>query len=264
MEALLPHKRSEVHLSGQYVFFGNDGPEGDSDSEDSDYDEDDEELDSDEFGEYDPETGLLGGEITGLTDGDEDSDEDDMEEDDSRFEELNEESPKKANAAKALAKAEKVEAAKAVKAAQKSEEAAADVSMDAGDVSTLSADTSKLSKVGHRHRASQVAQGTHASLCVLLQNQKKKLKKLEKQGEAKAPEAAAAAPAAEAKKAAPAPAAEKPAATEAKKPSKKQTLPSGLVIEDAKVGKGPAAKTGQVLSMRYIGKLANGKVFDQK
>lgn len=41
-------------------------------------------------------------------------------------------------------------------------------------------------------------------------------------------------------------------------------MPSGLVIEDAKVGKGPAAKKGQMLSMRYIGKLANGKVFDSK
>lgn len=44
-------------------------------------------------------------------------------------------------------------------------------------------------------------------------------------------------------------------------PSQK-TLPSGLVIEDVKVGDGPAAKPGKRLGMRYIGKLTNGKQFD--
>lgn len=41
-----------------------------------------------------------------------------------------------------------------------------------------------------------------------------------------------------------------------------QTLPSGLQIKDVKVGTGPQAKAGQTISMRYIGKLQNGKVFD--
>ena len=45
-------------------------------------------------------------------------------------------------------------------------------------------------------------------------------------------------------------------------PSKK-TLNGGLVVEDTKVGTGKAAKPGNRLSMRYIGKLANGKVFDK-
>ena len=49
---------------------------------------------------------------------------------------------------------------------------------------------------------------------------------------------------------------EKPAATE------KKTLPSGLVMEDFKVGTGPKAKKGKKVSVRYIGKLANGKTFD--
>ncbi|WVW85927.1 hypothetical protein I302_107965 [Kwoniella bestiolae CBS 10118] len=77
----------------------------------------------------------------------------------------------------------------------------------------------------------------------LSKNQKKKLAKKAKT------EAEAAAPAA--------PAAKK----EDKKPSKK-TLPSGLIIEDVKVGDGPAAKTGKRLGMRYIGKLTTGKQFD--
>lgn len=36
----------------------------------------------------------------------------------------------------------------------------------------------------------------------------------------------------------------------------------GVVIDDKKLGKGPAAKKGNKVGMRYIGKLENGKVFD--
>ena len=39
-------------------------------------------------------------------------------------------------------------------------------------------------------------------------------------------------------------------------------LPGGLKIQDAKLGEGPQAKKGVRLSMRYVGKLPNGKVFD--
>jgi FK506-binding nuclear protein len=39
-------------------------------------------------------------------------------------------------------------------------------------------------------------------------------------------------------------------------------LPSGLKIQDAKVGDGPQAKNGMRVNMRYVGKLADGKVFD--
>lgn len=68
--------------------------------------------------------------------------------------------------------------------------------------------------------------------------------------------AAAAAPVAESKKAAKA--ADKPE----QQGSKKRTLPSGLVIEDVKIGDGPVAKSGKRCGMRYIGKLLNGKQFD--
>jgi len=40
-------------------------------------------------------------------------------------------------------------------------------------------------------------------------------------------------------------------------------LPGGLKVKDAKVGSGKAAKKGNTVSVRYIGKLENGKVFDQ-
>jgi FK506-binding nuclear protein len=39
---------------------------------------------------------------------------------------------------------------------------------------------------------------------------------------------------------------------------------NGVKIDDKKLGSGPACKKGHKLSMRYIGKLADGKVFDCK
>ncbi|KAH8155129.1 uncharacterized protein LAJ45_00138 [Morchella importuna] len=61
--------------------------------------------------------------------------------------------------------------------------------------------------------------------------------------------------------------AEKPVAekstTEKKKPESKQPkIVQGISIMDSKVGTGAAAKKGNRLSMRYIGKLDNGKIFD--
>lgn len=38
----------------------------------------------------------------------------------------------------------------------------------------------------------------------------------------------------------------------------------GVNIDDKKLGKGPAARNGNQVAMRYIGKLENGKVFDCK
>ncbi|GAA6017176.1 hypothetical protein JCM11491_001844 [Sporobolomyces phaffii] len=100
-----------------------------------------------------------------------------------------------------------------------------------------------------------------ADLAGLSKNQKKKLLKA-KNGEAvPAPAAAAAA----------SPAAKKEEKKEEKKVEKKaaaagpktQTLAGGLEITDAKVGTGASAKSGSKVGMRYIGKLENGKVFDQ-
>lgn len=42
-----------------------------------------------------------------------------------------------------------------------------------------------------------------------------------------------------------------------------KTLAGGVVIEDRTVGTGPGVKKGARVSMRYIGKLKNGKVFDK-
>lgn len=38
----------------------------------------------------------------------------------------------------------------------------------------------------------------------------------------------------------------------------------GVKVDDKKLGKGPAAKSGSSVDMRYIGKLKDGKVFDGK
>lgn len=53
-------------------------------------------------------------------------------------------------------------------------------------------------------------------------------------------------------------------AGEAKPEAKNETkvLPSGLKIRDHKVGTGSQAKKGDTVSVRYVGKLDNGKVFD--
>ncbi|PQM37489.1 peptidyl-prolyl cis-trans isomerase FKBP53 [Prunus yedoensis var. nudiflora] len=48
------------------------------------------------------------------------------------------------------------------------------------------------------------------------------------------------------------------------KPSKVRTFGNGLVIEDLSMGQpdGKRASPGQKVSVRYIGKLKNGKIFD--
>ncbi|OAV96690.1 hypothetical protein PTTG_08501 [Puccinia triticina 1-1 BBBD Race 1] len=86
--------------------------------------------------------------------------------------------------------------------------------------------------------------------------QRKKLKKAQQTEAAGAKETSGEAKAADPKKS--------PAPKEAAKPATPApvTLPSGLKIIDTKVGQGADAKAGQSVSMRYIGKLNNGKVFD--
>ncbi|KAI0958860.1 hypothetical protein AcV7_004560 [Taiwanofungus camphoratus] len=44
---------------------------------------------------------------------------------------------------------------------------------------------------------------------------------------------------------------------------KEKELAGGLKVRDHKVGTGPQAKAGDMVSMRYVGKLQNGKTFDQ-
>lgn len=49
---------------------------------------------------------------------------------------------------------------------------------------------------------------------------------------------------------------------ESAKASLGQKTVKGVKIDDKKLGKGPAAKNGDRLGMRYIGKLSDGKIFD--
>jgi len=195
------------------------------------------EFDEDPYGtdEYDSEDESIDSDLAGGSDDDSDIDmsallangDDDSDDDSARFEEIPE-----LKAEKAVKKADKAE--KTAEAATKKADAAAVKSLKrpADDEADESADLSGLSK-----------------------NQRKKLaKKMKKDGGEAAPAAAAApAPAA-------APAAKKDAAQ--KKKPEPQTLAGGLVIEDAKLGDGPVARAGKKVSMRYIGKLQNGKVFD--
>ncbi|GJE87440.1 FKBP-like protein [Phanerochaete sordida] len=49
---------------------------------------------------------------------------------------------------------------------------------------------------------------------------------------------------------------------EKKKAAEVKTLDGGLKIQDHKVGSGPAARPGNLVKVRYVGKLQNGKIFD--
>jgi FK506-binding nuclear protein len=61
----------------------------------------------------------------------------------------------------------------------------------------------------------------------------------------------------------------KPAEDKESEPKPKQDekgntheLPGGLTIQDAKLGEGPQVKKGARVTMRYVGKLSNGTIFD--
>ncbi|KAI8321248.1 hypothetical protein GQ54DRAFT_298135 [Martensiomyces pterosporus] len=56
---------------------------------------------------------------------------------------------------------------------------------------------------------------------------------------------------------------EKKAEEKKEKKPKSIQLPGGIVVEDKKEGTGAEAKKGKRIAMHYIGKLTNGKVFDQ-
>ena len=45
-------------------------------------------------------------------------------------------------------------------------------------------------------------------------------------------------------------------------PAEVRTLDGGLKVQDHKVGSGPAARPGNLVKVRYVGKLQNGKIFD--
>lgn len=57
---------------------------------------------------------------------------------------------------------------------------------------------------------------------------------------------------------------EKKEKAEKEKPkAETKIVAGGVKLVDNKTGTGPQAKTGDMVSMRYIGKLENGKIFDQ-
>lgn len=179
-------------------------------------------LSSDEGGLYDPETGLPL--VAGSSDEDDDSlDEDEMSEDGAeRFEELKE-SP-----AKAKASTSALPAATAKPAAD-------DASMELDGLSKNQ--RKKLLKKAKADAAATSA-GVPAQADVKSVVGKKEEKVTVNGADGKDVKATA------------------------KKQSKKTTLPSGVIVEDIKMGDGPAATAGKKVSIRYIGKLQSGKQFD--
>ncbi|PWY99122.1 hypothetical protein BCV70DRAFT_201340 [Testicularia cyperi] len=193
----------------------------------------DQEPDSDEmFSDDEEEEDLTDGELydSDMIEGDfEEDDDEDMEEDSTRFEEITEKPPKKQ--------------AKAIEAAPVA----------------LPASKKRAATVAEDKKSSEAAASS------------KKLKG-ENGAAAAAPAKKAAAAAAKEKEATVAKAAKtttkdgadvkaKPAAKEDK--MKVTKLPSGLEIQEKTSGNGPPCKAGQKVSMRYVGRLTNGKTFDQ-
>ncbi|KNZ57209.1 peptidyl-prolyl cis-trans isomerase [Puccinia sorghi] len=236
----------EVHLLGRYIPDAHDDPPSDFDSEDDS---------EDEMGEPSLQTDIvtltchthLTKKISGSISDELYLDEISTDEEDGdgpRIEEIKDDEAQSAKKPKAIqgptaaptkneAKSSKpTEDKKSNKRALEDKETDADISMADSAADTTVDSQAKLSK-----------------------SQRKKLKKAKMSEEAGAKESAEAPKSAESKK--PSDAKEAPKPTPAP-----VTLSSGLKIIDTKVGQGAEAKAGQSVSMRYIGKLNNGKVFD--
>ncbi|RVX67376.1 hypothetical protein B0A52_09157 [Exophiala mesophila] len=224
-----------VHLTGNYVIPTDDGPET------SLYDED---YDSDEDYDLSPDEDELA-ELEGLSD-DESDELDDM--DDPRILEVD---------------SDEEEAPKLVKG--KNKRPAADSDDEEATLDDI---------IAKSQSKADAADGESKKLS---KAEKKKLKKLKKNdGEAAAVETST--DATTSKKEAngtekkvqfaknleqgPTPSAAPTTKTEKAKSTPAITEVQGVTIDNRKIGTGPAAKKGNRVEMRYIGKLDNGKVFD--
>lgn len=235
-----------VEIMGNYLSPGR--FDDDPDSDELIDSEDDEEIDSDELemleGDSDDEEGEIDEDdiVLELDSDEEEEDDEDMEDD--RIEVVEEEVPP----AKAVSKVN----------GKKRTAEQAEVSMD--EDATAPVTDAELAVI---------AEEMGMDISKLTKNQRKKLNKRLRADDDSAAETSTASIAQE-QAAVVTKEAGKPAKVAAKetvkkdgKPtSKKVTLPSGVIIEDVKVGTGPQAKAGNRLGMRYVGRLQNGKQFD--
>ncbi|KAF3941506.1 Helicase [Dactylella cylindrospora] len=277
-----------IYLTGNYVTEPRQlPPTYDSDEEDDLYSEEDEDESMDEDDEYQE---ILARIKSG--DFDEDSDEESDELDDidnpriTELEDDEDEAPALVSSKKpeeTLTKKEKAAAAKAAQLKAKAAETAAK-SISAKENKKRSADEMDIDATATTETLANGATITTATATAtaidtppssLSKKQQKKLK-------ANSGEAVAVSTPTEKKKVqfatqleqgptpngnkSPATPVEKPKAAEKdEKPtaaSSKSRTVDGVKIEDHKLGSGPEAKRGQKVSMRYIGKLTDGKVFD--
>ncbi|PWN98639.1 FKBP-like protein [Tilletiopsis washingtonensis] len=245
-----------VDLIGSYTTSADDDYDSDPDSDEegySSFDESDEEIDSDAVGSLPDLKRRIGGKVDAAGSDEEESlDEDELDIADLMDESEEDESAEEAEAAPTKSKKRSI----------------AEVDADASMMTTASTADVSDSELA----AAAAAEGLDISS--LSKNQRKRLnKKLRTEsGEAASPAVAEPAQdkkAAAAEKKAAAAADKKKAADEKAKAaaakeakSKKQKLPSGVEIEDKKIGTGPIAKAGQRVGMRYIGRLVSGKQFD--
>ncbi|KAJ5550530.1 hypothetical protein N7535_001527 [Penicillium sp. DV-2018c] len=220
-----------VFLTGNYVIGLDEGHDHDHDHDDEDEDEDDYDLSPDED-ELDMD------ELMAMQDGDESDDLDDME--DPRITEIEseDEAPKLVEAKKGKNK----------RAAE--EEASLDDMMAKADKGkSTKAEEPTLTKAQQK----KLKKNNGDAAAVEPKETKKDAKKDEKKPEAKTDKKVQFAKNLEQ---GPTPSGDKPTGTLGVKEIR------GVKIDDKKLGKGVAAKSGNTVAMRYIGKLENGKVFD--
>ncbi|SAM06743.1 hypothetical protein [Absidia glauca] len=231
-----------IHLTGNYLYEG----EGGDDEEDSE-EGSEEELDTDEaelmLDDEDDESndedllanipeGIDRAKVLAYLNGEIDSDDmgSDSEEelDESRIEEIEEDEEEEEEAPKPLTKKEKKAAAAA---------AAAAAVTPAEPAKPLTKKEKKAAAAAEKEEAAKQDKKRAAEPAKEEPTKKQKVEEKKPKVEEKKP----------------------------KQQEKKQVtkLPSGLIIEDIKVGEGANVRSGARIGMRYIGKLTNGKVFDK-
>ncbi|KAJ5773357.1 hypothetical protein N7457_008253 [Penicillium paradoxum] len=223
-----------IYLTGNYVIGLDEGHDHDHDHDHDDEDEDDYDLSPDED-ELDME------DLLAMQDDDESDDLDDMEDPRITEVESEEEAPKLVETKKGKNKR-----------AAEDEVSLDDLMAKASKAKSTKAEEPVLTKAQQK----KLKKNNGDAAAVEPKEVKKEVKKDAKKEEKKEAKTDKKVQFAKNLEQGPTPSGDKPTGTLGVKEIR------GVKIDDKKLGKGVAAKSGNVVSMRYIGKLENGKVFD--
>ncbi|KAG6813562.1 hypothetical protein H0H92_009954 [Tricholoma furcatifolium] len=139
-------------------------------------------------------------------------------------------------------------------------EVSSDVEMHPDDLDGVESDASRFEEIEEAPKNLKRAREADEEEPAKLSKAEKKKQKKQKTEAAKAADAA---PEAKQEKEASKEKAKAPKEEAPKTKAVEKEIAGGIKVLDAKVGTGPMAKKGNRVSVRYIGKLTSGKVFDQ-